>query len=199
MIVPLARALEYAVVSVRRFLRQVGYFRSYTHNGKWYTLRSIPVFDRHGIWRHEDIGFAKHGNLLQAIAHLLDRSPQGLSARELSELLHHPCQAVLTQMHKAGKLERVQGPRAFVYLSADPTSRRRQLSALPAPVSPEPLPPLPAEAAVFVLVDFIHNPALSERELARRLNKQRGCAVLPEAIAAFFAQHGLKKRPTSGS
>lgn len=38
----LARSLDYALISVRRFLLQIGYFRSYTHNGKWYTLRSTP-------------------------------------------------------------------------------------------------------------------------------------------------------------
>jgi hypothetical protein len=32
MLAPLAQALDYAFITVRRLLQQVGYFRSYTHN-----------------------------------------------------------------------------------------------------------------------------------------------------------------------
>src|ERR1017187_5466015 len=42
----LAESLGYALISVRRFLQQIGYCRSYTHNGKWYTLQDSPNFDR---------------------------------------------------------------------------------------------------------------------------------------------------------
>ncbi|MCP4963933.1 MAG: hypothetical protein GY926_01725 [bacterium] len=198
MIEPLAASMGCAVVSVRRLLRQAGYLRSYTHNGKWYTLDSIPAFDRHGIWVHEEIAFSRHGDLIKTIAHLLDKSPRGLSARELSEILHHPCQAVLTHLHKAERVARVRGAQAFVYLSSDASTRQRQRKALPA-VERAQRPPLTAEVAVFVLVDYIHHPSWSWRELVRGLKKNRGIVVSPEAIESFFAQHGLKKRPASGS
>ena len=199
MIEPLAVSMGCAVVSVRRLLRQVGYFRSYTHNGKWYTLDSIPAFDRHGIWVYEEIAFSRHGDMIKTIAHLLDKSPRGLSARELSEILHHPCQAVLTHLHKAERVERVRGAQAFVYLSSDASTRRRQRKALPAVERAQQLPALTAEVAVFVLVDYIHHPSWSWKELVRGLKRNRGIVVSPEAIESFFAQHGLKKRPTSGS
>ena len=198
MIEPLAKSMGYAVVSVRRFLRQAGYFRSYTHNGKCYTLRSIPVFNRHGIWVHEEMAFSRQGDLITTIAHLLHRSPKGLTARALSDLLHHPCQTVLTHLHKAGRLERVPGAQAFIYLSSDATTRRRQRKALPAPGHSEPSAPLAAEAAVFVLVDYIHHPSLSWKDLAAGLKKHRGMVVSPKAIETFFAQQGLKKRTTGG-
>src|ERR1017187_449504 len=57
MLVPLARKLGYALISVRRFLKQIGYFRSYTDNGKWYTLRHTPEFSRDGLWQYKGIGF----------------------------------------------------------------------------------------------------------------------------------------------
>ena len=56
---PLAAEMEYSVPSVRRFLAAVGYYSSYTHNGMWYTLRSIPRFDRDGLWFFSDIGFSR--------------------------------------------------------------------------------------------------------------------------------------------
>ena len=179
MIEPLAVSMGCAVVSVRRLLRQV---RSYTHNGKWYTLDSIPAFDRHGIWVYEEIAFSRHGDMIKTIAHLLDKSPRGLSARELSEILHHPCQAVLTHLHKAERVERVRGAQAFVYLSSDASTRRRQRKALPAVERAQRPPTLTAEVAVFVLVDYIHHPSWSWKELVRVLKRNRGIVVSTAAI-----------------
>jgi hypothetical protein len=195
MIKPLAEASNYAVISVRRFLHKTGYFRSYTHNGKWYTLASIPEFNRHGIWVCDEVAFSKHGNMIQTIAHLLDKSSKGLSARELSDILHHPCQAVLAHLSKAQRIERVRGAHAYIYLSSDASIRRRQLKALP--VVEHTVPCLTAEVAIFVLVDYIHHPSRSLKELAHELNKNHGIVVSSEAIGSFFAQHSLKKRPTS--
>jgi len=55
----LAERLGYALISARRFFKQIGYFRSYTHNGKWYTLRNSPTFDRDGLWQFKGMGFSK--------------------------------------------------------------------------------------------------------------------------------------------
>src|SRR5271157_2428818 len=84
----LADALGYALISVRRFLKQIGYHRSYTHNGKWYTLPDSPDFDREGLWHYQGIGFSKHGSLTATIDHLLARSPAGLSASQLTQKRH---------------------------------------------------------------------------------------------------------------
>ena len=199
MIAPLATSTGYAVVSVRRLLRTVGYYRSYTHNGKWYTLASIPTFDCNGIWVHEGIAFSRHGDMIKTIAHLLDKSPKGLTSRELSELLHHPCLAVLTQLHKAQRVERVQTQRVFVYLSSNTSIRKRQQMALPVVECSKEFVPLSAEVAVFVLVDYIHHPSWSQKRLARELEKNRGIVIAPESIESFFRQHSLKKRPTTGN
>jgi len=68
---PLAEALQYAVPSVRRFLAQTGYYSSFTHNGAWYTLGSIPRFNRRGLWFCQDIGFSKAGPLTATIVALI--------------------------------------------------------------------------------------------------------------------------------
>jgi len=39
MIQPLAAELQYSVPSVRRFLAELGYHNSFTHNGGWYTFQ----------------------------------------------------------------------------------------------------------------------------------------------------------------
>ncbi len=199
MLAPLAHSLDYALISVRRLLKQIGYFRSYTHNGKWYTLRDSPQFNRDGIWHHQGIGFSRHGSLIATIVHLVARSPAGLSARDLGEKLQHPCHAVLTNLHKTQVLDRVQLAGQFRYLAIEPEINRRQReqTAILAPVSP--LTSLSTQAAVWGLVEHIKNPGLSFEQLAARIREQRQVSLAPESIGQFFQEQDLKKTPEARS
>ncbi|MBA4380348.1 MAG: hypothetical protein C0393_06695 [Anaerolinea sp.] len=192
MLAELAEALGYAMISVRRFLKQIGYFRSYSHNGKWYTLRSRPIFDRDGLWHYEAIGFSRRGSLTSTIRSLLDKSSTGLSAGELGDKLQHPCDAVLSSMYQGAQIDRVRVGRAFRYLSPQAGIHRRQRVALAARQPPPAAASLSTQAAVWVLVECIKQPQLSLEQIAARV-QTRGLTVSAESIHAFFAQHGLKK------
>ena len=191
----LANALDCALITVRRLLKEVGYFRSYTHNGKWYTLATTPRFDRDGIWRHKQIGFAKHGSLTATILYLIGRSPAGLSARELGEKLQHPCHALLTILHKAGEIDRIKIGGEFRYLSTKARTNRRQRAQVVVEQKPERPAPLTAQAAVFVLVEYINNPELSFEQIACNVKKHRQIAVAQESIRYLFKEQGVKKTP----
>lgn len=195
MLAELAQALGYALISVRRFLNQIGYFRSYTHNGKWYTLQDSPEFNRDGLWHHKDIGFSKQGSLTATIRYLVGRSPPGLSARGLAQKLDHPCHAVLTHLHKDGELDRAKVGGEFRYLASEQQINRRQRQQASATALPSPTASLSTHAAVFVLVEYIKNPGLSFQQLAAHLQQQRELAVAPESIGRFFEEHALKKTP----
>ena len=195
MIEELSAELSYAQVSVRRFLKQAGYYRSYTHNGKWYTLSDIPKFNRSGIWHHQKIGFSRHGNLHQTIGYLIDKSPKGYSAKQLSDILKYPCPAVLTHMYKARMLLRVKHLGQFVYSSADDEIGGRQRKRLDRFEAKKSLTPLSAQAAVFVLVAFIKHPDWSFRHLAAHLKHSRNIVVQTKDIERFFEQHSIKKTP----
>jgi len=191
----LAEALGYALISVRRFLKQVGYFRSYTQNGKWYTLRDSPDFDRDGLWHYRGIGFSKHGSLTATIDHLVGRSPAGLSASELTGKLQHPCHAVLSQLHKAGRLDRLRLSSQFRYLATDPHLNRQQREQAAFGQATSPTAALSTQTALWVLVEYLKEPALSFEQIATRLREQRNLAVAPQSIQRFFQEHGLKKTP----
>jgi hypothetical protein len=191
----LAHALDYAFISVRRFLVQIGYFRSYTHNGKWYTLRSTPRFNREGLWHHRDIGFSKHGSLTATIGHLVGRSPAGLSARQLAQKLRHPCHAVLTHLQQNGQLDRLKVEGEFRYLSIQAPLNRQQRESAMVVAPPSPASSLSTQVAVLVLVEHIKNPELSFEQLAACLQRQGPLTVTPASIRRFFAEHGLKKTP----
>ena len=195
MLEQLAQSLGYALISVRRFLKQIGYFRSYTHNGKWYTLRDSPDFDRDGLWHYRGISFSKQGSLTATIQYLVGRSPAGLAASELNQKLQHPCHAVLTQLHKASQLDRLHIAGQFRYLAADPQLNRRQREQAASGQGLGPTTSLSTQTALWVLVEYIKNPGLSFEQIAARLQAQRKVAVAPESIRRFFQEHDLKKTP----
>jgi hypothetical protein len=68
----ISQVLEYSDRSAQRLLKKLGYYSSFTHNGKWYTLESIPKFDENGLWFYREIGFSKWRNLTATILYLVE-------------------------------------------------------------------------------------------------------------------------------
>ena len=193
----LSHKLDYAPISIWRFLKQAGYFRSYTHNGQWYTLRKVPHFNREGLWWHQDIGFSRQRNLIATIEHLLDRSATGFSTMELEALLHHPCQTVLSHLHRAGRLLRIKTEGVFRYLATSAKIQQQQRAQIEAQRRVVPPPVLNAQASVWVLVELIQHPEWSLEQVAAQLQHRRQMTVSVESIRRFLEEHGVKK--TAGS
>ncbi len=191
MIKPLATAMEYSVPSTRRFLSEVGYYSSFTHNGKWYTLRTIPRFDRDGIWFFDVIGFSRVGSLTNSLIKLIVGSQAGMTAEQLGTKLRCRCHSILVQLYRQGKLQRQKRGRSYTYLAMDPSIQAVQLQSLERKnVS---IPKLPAEIAVLILVEFIRQPDLNFEQLAKKIARHRHFVLGAAQIEELFAMHGLKK------
>ena len=191
----LTHSLNYSTISIRRFLKDIGYYSSFTHNSMWYTLHSIPSFNKRGLWFYQDIGFSKHGNLKQTIFNFVSKSPQGLTAKDLFEILLIPCHPVLNQMYKKNQIDRFNTQRGFVYLSIDNKKRQRQLNRLQSQLfTVKESELLNAQAAVYVFVEYIKNPEASVAELSKAVEK-REVKASPEAITMLFKEHDFKKIP----
>ena len=189
MIDPLAAELRYSIPSVRRFLAEVGYYSSFTHNGGWYTLRSIPRFDHNGLWFYSDIGFSRAGSLTNTLVDLTIRSAAGMTAEQLGAKLRCRCHSVLVQMWRQGRLQREKIGRSHVYLAIDPhiAAVQRQSAESLSVIQ------LPAEIAVLILVEFIRNPDSSFEQLAKAISRKKSVTVKVTQIERLFDLHGLKK------
>lgn len=191
MIQPLAAEMRYSIPSVRRFLSVVGYYSSFTHNGGWYTLRSIPRFGKNGLWFYRDVGFSRAGTLTKTLITLITRSPTGMSAEMLGETLRCRCHGVLVNLWRKGNIQRQKTGRCQVYFAADPHKAEIQRQALSAQHPPS--VQFSAEMAVLVLAEFIRNPDSSFEQLAEKISRSKNVTVKPEQIEDLFDQHGLKK------
>lgn len=188
MIKPLADQMNYSIPSVRRFLARTGYFSSFTHNGKWYTLASIPRFNIDGLWFYQDIGFSRHGPLTHTLVNLVEKSVSGMTADQLGKVLRCRCHAVLVQLYRKGNLKRQKHGPSYVYLSIDPDKADVQEKTLQ-----QHHMPLPAELAVLILVAFIQTPSSDFAHLAKTIFQKTGIVISAEQVQRLFKMHGLKK------
>lgn len=186
---PLAGRLSCSVPSVRRYLAEVGYFSSFTHNGGWYTLRSIPRFDPDGLWFYRDIGFSRAGSLTGTVVDLTAESSAGMTAEQLGAKLRCRCHSVLVQLCRQGRLQRRKIGHSHVYLAVDPDIAALQRQSLEGLAVAE----LPAEIAVLILVELIRNPDSSFEQLAAAISRDKGVIVKAAQIEKLFDRHGLKK------
>lgn len=187
---PLAAELDYSIRSVQRFLTAIGYYRSFTHNGGWYTLRSIPKFNNDGLWFYEDIGFSRVGNLTDTLVELTNKSPKGITAEELGEKLLCRCHSVLVRLIRDGKLQRWKTGRSNIYIGKD-----TEIATVQPKATTLPDVQLPAEIAVLILVEFINNPGTSFVQLAKAMAKSKKIIVNAVQIEALFSRLGVKKTP----
>ncbi|GKT11029.1 hypothetical protein [Desulforhabdus sp. TSK] len=192
---PLAGELGYSVPSVRRFLAEVGYWSSFSHNGAWYTLRSIPRFGEDGLWFHKDIGFSRAGSLTKTLVELASRSSAGMTTEQLGTKLRCRCHSVLVQLCRQGRLQRHKIGSSHIYLAMDPHIAAVQRQSAESLSQPQ----LPAEIAVLILVDFIRNPDSSSEQLAQAMHRNRGITLDAAQIEALFDQYGLKKTTRTGA
>jgi hypothetical protein len=126
----LKRALGTQVdVTVFRKMRQLPYRTSYSHRGSYYTLDTIAQFDESGLWSCRSACFSRHGNLLQTATAMVDCAEAGYFAKELEGLLGVSVKDALLKLSRQGKLQRQRLSGQYLYLSADPAQRKRQLLA----------------------------------------------------------------------
>lgn len=188
-----AKNISVSVRSAHRYLTILGYHRSFSHNGKWYTLLNTPQFGHDGLWFSNDIGFSKVGNLNNTLVRLVDRCPEGITAEALGDKLRCRCHSVLVQLCRHERLQRDKIGRSFVYFSKVASIADKQRKAMANRTSTSEL--LPAEIAVLILVAFIRYPNLSYEQLAMHIKRTRHVSIKAAQIERLFAQHGLKKTP----
>src|SRR3972149_12005335 len=70
-------------MTVFRRLSPMGYVSSYSHAGRYYTLRDIPVFDPDGLWQHAGVLFSREGTLKKTLVRLVQQADAGQFHREL--------------------------------------------------------------------------------------------------------------------
>ncbi len=185
-------------MSVFRRLSALGYLSSYTHNARYYTLRSVPDFDADGLWRWQGVGFSRDCTLKATVQRIVQTSDAGHTQRELQLRLGVRVHNPLLELIETKALGREAMDGEYLYLAAKRKRAAAQLErrrALAATTPPE------ATLEVEVLLEVIHGaqaPTPDATALAARL-EARGIRATVADVAAVLEHHGLKKTPPSRS
>lgn len=112
-----------------RKLKQLGYLASYSHSGRYYTLKRTVRFDRQGLWSYGDALFSKRGTLMSTLKHFLSTSSGGYFADELEQLLSVGVRVSLSRLIAGGAVSREKVENRYLYCSADSGIRKQQILA----------------------------------------------------------------------
>jgi len=114
-------------VTVFRKLKPLDYLTSYSHRGRYYTLRDIARFDDLGLWSQADVWFSRFGTLLASAERFVNRSPRGYFADELSHALHVEVRDALHRLTQQRRVTRQMVSGLYLYTAKDPAIQRGQL------------------------------------------------------------------------
>lgn len=146
--------------TIFRKLSDLQYLSSYSHRGKYYTLRSIARFSQKGLWSFGSVWFSRFGNLLQTCQAFVDHCDAGFTAGELKDILQVKTKHALTKLVRDGRLARETFDSVYVYLCGQTDVARRQSKARKALLQQSPAslivanPDLATEEAKALLVLF---------------------------------------------
>ena len=116
-------------LTVFRKLKPLDYLSSYSHAGRYYTLREIAEFDSDGLWSNKSTWFSSHGTLLATAGEFVRTSPGGYFADELAQCLHVEVHDALLRLVEQQQITRQIVSGAYLYTAEVSALRRRQLSA----------------------------------------------------------------------
>jgi hypothetical protein len=114
-------------VTVFRKLKPLDYLTSYSHRGRYYTLREIARFDDKGLWSQADVWFSQAGTLLATAEVFVNRSPRGYFADELARALHVEVQDALHQLAQQRRVTRQIVSGLYLYTAIDRALQQGQL------------------------------------------------------------------------
>lgn len=188
----LSELLSCSNITSRRRLKKWQALTSYNRNNSYYTLPSIPIFNRKGLWQYHGIFFSKHGTCKQTVIHLVQQSEKGLSNKELGEVLGENPNSLLAHFKEISGLTKERDGRDIVYFSSDEeVFRQQQRKRFPPEGAAWELPP--DADAIIILVELIHHPRMSINELTAQL-QGKGHTFKAESITALFKKHGITKK-----
>jgi len=182
--------------SVFRDLKRLGYYCSYSHAGRFYTLKTIAQFNSDGLWEYSVARFSKYGTLRKTTLETIKKSQEGRTHRELEELLGVRLHNTLLDLVRTREIAREKAGRVYLYVSADRQAAAVQLQRRQCMVASTStmarLPSLSTRIQVFVELIRANALSIDSAAIASGL-AERDIEVTAEQIECMMMHYDLKK------
>jgi hypothetical protein len=118
-------------MTVFRKLSMLGYISSYSHSGKYYSLKRIARYNKYGIWSYKSALFSKNGTLKKTIKFLIDCSTQGYTASELNSIVKVKVEDALLELITTKIISRKKISGIYIYFTnASKLSKKQELTRI---------------------------------------------------------------------
>ncbi len=118
-------------MTVFRKLSMLGYISSYSHSGKYYSLKRIARYNKYGIWSYKSALFSKNGTLKKAIENLIGSSTQGYTASELNSIVKVKAEDALLELVKSKIIIRKKISGIYIYFAkASKLGKKQELTRI---------------------------------------------------------------------
>jgi hypothetical protein len=195
----LVRLLSRSRRTAQRQLKEWGTYTSYNQNGRYYVLPDIPTFDEYGLWKFKDVFFSMHGNLMNTVTCIVNRSEAGLTASEIGAILGIPPYTFLSHLKDTAPLAREKHDGVFVYLSTEPAALEKQRKEREQLIRSGAMLQLPSDAdAVIILTTLIKHPDDTLARLVRRV-RRKGIEISTQQCRNLLLSHNLLKKTTDSA
>lgn len=175
-----------------RYLRELQYISSYTHQGKYYTLPEIAQFDKDGFWYYGDIGFSIKGTLVDTLANIIKMSESGQTNSELEKRFRTRVQESLRTLLRSERIARTKTANRYLYISSDTSIAERQIKKHQIIKNKKKLAPwIIAE----ILIAVIHTLSVSpDIDNIMAWLKKRRSSITREQVEQVFEEYSLEKK-----
>jgi hypothetical protein len=116
-------------ITVFRKLKQLESITSYSHRGRYYSLKRLARFDENGIWAVEGVRFSDRGTLVATVESLAQNCEAGCYAAELEDLLQVGVGETLLRLLRKGRVSRERISNRFLYCSILAGEKRQQIAS----------------------------------------------------------------------
>ena len=113
-------------MTIFRKLSKLGYISSYSHSGKFYSLKRIARYNKYGVWSYKAALFSENGTLKKTIECLIDSSTKGYSASELNRILKVKVNDALLELVKNKIIIRKKLSGVYIYFTRAHNLRKLQ-------------------------------------------------------------------------
>ncbi len=168
---------------------------SYNKNSKYYTLPTVPQFNKYGLWFYDEIGFSKYGNLYQTLTTIIDNSATGLSGKELTEILKIKVLDALRILSERNtiKREKIGGENIFFSAKANIGKQQNQGRTKEIKITESSLKFPKYQIVIEILVVIILNNKLEIETLKKELLSKK-IKVSEAEISSVIEHYQLKKK-----
>lgn len=181
-------------MTVFRNLTKIGYYSSYSHAGRYYTLKHIPHFDKNGLWHYDDVCFSRFGTLKATVQHIVSESPAGMTHCELERLLRIRAQNTLRDLVKNNSILREGMGNVFLYTSVNKETASFQISQRHVQIAGiSELTQVDPHITIEVLLELLRTKDWHPRKISAHL-QAKGYSITAAQVKEVINRYNLKKK-----